>query len=51
MALKYVNGDSSVGIKRQVPVFKNKTSLDEKKINSKVLKRIKDSERGLAFLK
>ena len=32
MALKYVNGDSSVGTKRyHVPVFKNKKSLDEKK--------------------
>ena len=53
MALKYVNGDSSVGTKRyHVPVFKNKKLLDEKKKkNSKVLKRIKDSERGLAFLK
>ena len=29
MALKYVNGDSSVGIKRHyVPVYKNKKSLD-----------------------
>ena len=32
MALKYVNGDSSVGIKRHhVPVFKNRKSPVEKK--------------------
>ena len=38
MALKYVNGDSSVGIKRHVPVFKNKKSLDEKKNKFKSIK-------------
>ena len=45
MVLKYINGDSSVVIKRHhVPVYKSKKSLDEKKI-SKVLKRMKDSKK------
>ena len=45
MVLKYINGDSSVVIKRyHVPVYKNKESLDQKKI-SKVLKRMKDSKK------
>ena len=39
MALKYVNGDSSVGTKRyHVPVFKNKKLLDEKKKKFKSIK-------------
>ena len=51
MALKCINGDSSVGIKRHhVPAYKNKKSLDQKKI-SKALKRMKGSKKGLTFLK
>ena len=51
MVLTYVSGESSVGIQRHhVPVYKNKKSLDANKI-SKVLKRMKDSKKALAFLK
>ena len=43
MALKYVNGDSSIGIKRHhVSVYKNKKSLHQKKFESvKVHERLK----------
>ena len=52
MAGIHINGEVSMGIKRHhVPVYNNTDSLTQKNIMSKVILRIKESEKGLAYLR
>ncbi len=52
MARLYINGDSELGVKRHhVPVYKDKKSLLTYNSLSKVLTRLKESKKGLSFLR
>jgi hypothetical protein len=52
MARLYINGDSELGVKRHhMPVHKNKKSFLTYNSLSKVLTRMKESKKGLSFLR